>query len=298
MTEACAIRTHGLSKCFGSLKAVDALDLEIPQGVVAGFLGPNGAGKTTTLRMLTGLATPSDGSFELAKNCKPLGALVEAPSFPSYMSGLDNLIHLARLKGVGSPQDEAEDLLGRVGLASEAWIRPVGEYSTGMRGRLGVAFALLGKPKLIILDEPTRGLDPTGRHLVLDVLGSYAADEGATIFVSSHLLWEVEALADWVVVLHEGKGIFQGSIDDLRKPKGEGGIFLKSEGGEIVETFCQKRAWSCHVEDEGHRIQLPSDDVPFLVEGLVKLGVAIHTVEPRKDTLEDLYLALTGNDAL
>jgi ABC-2 type transport system ATP-binding protein len=221
-----ALETHGLSKCFGQRKAVDGLTISIPAGVIAGFVGPNGAGKTTTIRLLLGLVRPSAGSATILGH--PLtdprmyllrvGALIEAPAYYPSLSGRTNLEVLARLGG--HPRSRVSQLLEMVELSDRAK-DPVRKYSQGMKQRLGVAMALLPDPDLLILDEPANGLDPLGIIQMRDLLRRLR-EQGKTIFLSSHLLGELERVTDWLVMLHQGKALFSGPARKLLDRRGEG----------------------------------------------------------------------------
>src|SRR5438874_7404432 len=214
-----AIETHGLSKHFGQRKAVDGLTMSIPAGTIAGFVGPNGAGKTTTIRLLLGLVRPSAGSATILgqplthpeRYLPYVGALIEAPAFYPSLSGRTNLEVLARLGDY--PRSRVSEVLDLMELSDRARDR-VGSYSLGMKQRLGVAIALLPDPDLLILDEPANGLDPLGIIDMRELLRR-VRDRGKTIVLSSHLLGELEHIADWLVVLHEGKALFCGSARDL-----------------------------------------------------------------------------------
>jgi ABC-2 type transport system ATP-binding protein len=213
------LSTSGLTKFYGTRAAVSELNLAIPQGVISGFVGPNGAGKTTTIRMLLGLISPSEGSGKIlgADLAKPqdflhrVGAMIESPAFYPALSGKRNLEVLARLGGI--PQVNIDRALHRVGLADRA-SDPFRSYSLGMKQRLGIAAALLPNPDLLILDEPTNGLDPAG-IAEMRVLFRSLADEGITIFVSSHLLSEIAQICKHLVVISSGRMVFQGHIGDL-----------------------------------------------------------------------------------
>jgi ABC-2 type transport system ATP-binding protein len=221
-----AVATRGLRKSYGSRLALDGLDLSVPSGVVYGFLGPNGAGKTTTMRLLTGLLHPDAGSIELLgrpfrrgdrQRLFDVGALVESPSFYPYLSGRQNLGVLAAA-GAAVPKGRIEELLELVGLRDRAKDKVSG-YSLGMKQRLGIAGALLSDPKLLLLDEPANGLDPAGIVAMRETLRRLAAG-GKTVFVSSHLLAEVQVLADVVGIIAAGRLVREGSLDALLSDQG------------------------------------------------------------------------------
>ena len=221
-----AIETHGLRKYFGQRKAVDGLTISIPAGTIAGFVGPNGAGKTTTIRLLLGLVRPDAGSAtilghpltHLARYLPRVGALIEAPAFYPSLSGRTNLEVLARLGNYS--RSRVDQVLTLVELADRAR-DPVRTYSQGMKQRLGVAMALLPDPDLLILDEPANGLDPLGIIGVRDLLRRLR-EQGKTIFLSSHLLGELEQVTDWLVMLHQGKALFSGPASEFLDRSGEG----------------------------------------------------------------------------
>lgn len=214
-----AIETRGLSKYFGKRTAVDGLSIRIPAGSIAGFVGPNGAGKTTTIRMLLGLIRPTAGTATIlgqpvtqpARYLPRVGALVEAPAIYPGLSGRTNLEVLARLGGY--PHTRVDQMLDLVEL-SDRGSDAAGTYSQGMKQRLGVAMALLPNPDLLILDEPANGLDPLGIIQMRELLRRLR-EQGKTIFLSSHLLGELEQVADWLVVLHEGRALFGGPAREL-----------------------------------------------------------------------------------
>ena len=214
-----AVVTHGLTKRFGKRIAVDGLDLRIPAHSITGFVGPNGAGKTTTIRMLLGLIRPSAGEGTVlghplghARAYLPrVGALIEGPTFYPALSGRENLMVLARLGGID--RKRVDGALERVGL-SERGLDPFRTYSLGMRQRLGIAAALLPGPELLVLDEPTNGLDPHGIAEIRAMLRSFA-DDGMTVFVSSHLLAEIQQICEHLIVIETGRLLFQGGVDEL-----------------------------------------------------------------------------------
>src|SRR5215208_3270336 len=220
--QTCLIETRGLTRRFGTQLAVNNLNLSVPAGGVYGFLGPNGAGKTTAIRILLGLIRPNAGEVRLfgqplMSNHRALmsrvGALVEAPSLYPHLTGRENLEVTRRL--LGSPRNLIDVALDTIKLTKDA-DRRVREYSLGMRQRLGLALALLNKPELLILDEPTNGLDPAGIHEMRDLIRRLPGEFGVTVFLSSHLLSEVEQIASHIGIIHEGKLLFQGPLTDLQ----------------------------------------------------------------------------------
>ena len=221
MKDQIVLRTHDLTKHFGPVRAVDCVNLAVRRGEVFGFLGPNGAGKTTTIGMCLGLIHPTTGDVELfgepltpdrTTPLRRVGALVGAPGLAPYLSGRENLRLLALLPP-DMNEGRVEQVLGQVGLA-EAARRKTKGYSSGMKQRLGLAGALLHRPELLVLDEPTNGLDPAGMREVRDLLRALA-DQGVTVFLSSHLLHEVEQVCDRVAVLHHGRVVAQGPVAEL-----------------------------------------------------------------------------------
>ncbi len=233
------IETHSLTKGTGSQMRVNHLDLRVPEGCVYGFLGPNGAGKTTTLKLLLGLLRPTDGTITLLgqkmtdKNrlaiLKHTGSLIESPSFYGHLTGLENLQIIAKLKKV--PAAEITNVLQTVRLYEQK-DKKVKQYSLGMKQRLGIAMALLGNPRLLILDEPTNGLDPAGIQEIREFIKNLPVLRQITVVVSSHLLSEMEQMADMVGIINHGTLIYQGSMAAL-EAQGESleEVFLKLTGG-------------------------------------------------------------------
>ena len=230
-----------LRKVIGKKTIVDSVSLDIPAGEVFGFLGPNGAGKTTTIRMLVGLIKPTAGSVTICgydihrgfeDAMRQIGCIVETPDLYRFMNGRENLEHFARMLRVGN--GEIERVAELVGLAHRLDQR-VGTYSLGMRQRLGIAQALLGRPKLLILDEPANGLDPAGIREIRELLRSLAA-EGMSVFVSSHLLAEVQLMCDRVAIIHKGRVLKEGSVHDLLATNQTlEEMFIDITGGETVD---------------------------------------------------------------
>jgi ABC-2 type transport system ATP-binding protein len=297
-----AVVTTGLTKMFGDRKVVDNLDLAIPSGSVCGFVGPNGAGKTTTIRMLLGLIRPTSGEgrilrgdiHEPASYLARVGALIESPAFYPPLSGRDNLLVLTRL-GQLAPST-IDTVLLRVGLADRAGDR-FGRYSLGMKQRLGIAAALLADPSLLILDEPTNGLDPAGIVEMRSLIRSLA-DEGMTLFVSSHLLSEIEHICDHVVMIRNGRSVFQGSVADLRSMR-TAELVLRPEDPYQLGLLAQL------IWDKGLRAEIEEDTRSVVVADASPLagelnraafesGVIINYLAERERSLEEAYFALTG----
>ena len=290
------IRTERLTKRYGRIAAVQDLDLEVREGDRYGFLGPNGSGKTTTVRMVLGLVLPTSGTVELLggkvdrSTLAQVGALVEGPAFVSHLNGRTNL-RLLDASGPGaeraSRRRRVDDALEQVGLAGVDR-RPVRAYSLGMRQRLGLANALLRRPRLLVLDEPTNGLDPQGIREIRDLLHDLNR-EGTTVFLSSHLLSEVEALCTRIGVLDRGRMVLQGDLAD----------FQQLTGLVEVRTPDLNRAASLldgRVAERGlDHLLVRSDDPARLNVELVEAGVRVTTLGPQRRTLEGAVLEVTGD---
>ncbi|MGD0553587.1 MAG: ABC transporter ATP-binding protein [Streptosporangiaceae bacterium] len=315
MTE--AIASQGLTKRFrGGQVAVDNVDLAVPAGAVYGFLGPNGSGKTTTIRMLLGLAFPTSGSAALLGAPMPdaatsvlprVGALVEGPAFYSFLNGADNLLRFdaADRSAEGrTAQARVNEALERVGLAAAAK-KKFRNYSLGMKQRLAIAAALLKPRELIVLDEPTNGLDPQGTREVRALIRTIAA-EGITVFVSSHLLAEVEQICSHVGVMRTGKLVFQGSLEDLRKTRAErlevhtGDVaaaakVLTSFGLAGVEALFPQPTSPGRPPGDGSVTAVLGEASPEKVcAELVRAGVGVRGFGVVSPSLEDLFVGLTG----
>jgi ABC-type multidrug transport system ATPase subunit len=284
---------------------VDQVDLDVPEGAVLGMLGPNGSGKTTTIRMLLGLVRPTYGEVELLGHRMPdgaghalpdVGALVEGPGFHPFLSGRDNLIRMAaaepRLSSSGSP-GAVEAALERVGLSGAAHRRYRG-YSLGMKQRLGLASALLVPRRMVVLDEPTNGLDPAGTREIRKIIGELHAD-GVTVLVSSHLLAEVEATCTHVAVLHEGSVVAQGELAELLESGSPTLLVSTPDGAEAVEALRENRITS-KLTPEGVRVDLTATTPPAVLEILVRAGVALYEATRARTGLEDLFARLTENE--
>lgn len=301
-TPVLAARTRGLRKVYGRTVAVDRVDLDVPRGAVLGMLGPNGSGKTTTIRMLLGLVRPTEGEVELLGKPLPdgaaaalphVGALVEGPGFHPFLSGRENLRRVAAfepLLATGSIGQAVEDALERVGLAAAAHRRYRG-YSLGMKQRLGLAAALLVPRKLIVLDEPTNGLDPAGTREVRGVIADLHAG-GSTVVVSSHLLSEIEATCTHVAVLHRGTVVAQGELAELLQADSSSLLVTTPDVDEALNALRAGRI-SARPIDGGVRVELIGTTAPAVLEALVRAGVAVHEARRHRTGLEDLFARLT-----
>ena len=296
------VRTDALTKRYGERLAVDAVDLTVRRGEIYGFLGPNGAGKTTTLRMLLGLVRPTSGEAIVLGGTPgtpqvthQIGALIEGPGFYPYLSGRANLEVLARYRAL--PASAVDDALARVDLTERSGDR-FRSYSLGMKQRLGVAAALLGEPELIVLDEPTNGLDPAGmadmRKLVVEL-----ARDGHTILLSSHLLAEVEEICDRVGIISRGRLRAESTVADLR---GASRLRVVATPTDRAIASAMRVAGEDAVELDladanapAVRIDLPAERTPDVVAALVADGVAVHDVRMTERTLEEVFFAMTGS---
>ncbi|MDE9367700.1 ATP-binding cassette domain-containing protein [Luteipulveratus sp. YIM 133132] len=304
MSDPLAVRSARLTKRFGQQTVVAGIDLAVPTGSVYGFLGPNGSGKTTTIRMLLGLVRPSAGDHSLLGSPMPesagavlprVGALVEGPAFHPYLSGRANLTRLDDADGSTDRSDtrrRVDAALDRVGLLAAADKR-YRAYSLGMGQRLGIAAALLAPRDLLVLDEPTNGLDPQGtrevRHLV-----SGLADEGRTVLVSSHLLAEVEQICTHIGVMHDGSLVAQGPVAELRAGAGQRAFVETTRPRDAAAVLRQLGARDIEVSHD--RVGAGLGDVARtdLAPALVRAGVPVLALGVQERSLEDLFVSLTG----
>lgn len=297
------IEVSGLTKRFGAVTVVDGLDFTVEPGSVTGFLGPNGAGKTTTLRMLLGLVNPTAGTatiggcryVELPAPNDHVGAVLEAASFHPGRSGRDHLRVYATVNGY--PDSRADELLGLVGL-SEAAGRAVKGYSLGMRQRLGLATALLGDPQALVLDEPANGLDPQGIAWMRRMLRAFA-DEGRTVLASSHVLTEMQQLADHIVIIHDGRLVRQGSLAQLSTARGQA-VSVRTPHADALVAALQRSRPSQDVS-----VERPGEG-EVRVRGLTPAevghaafveGIELHELMGEGNDLEDVFFALTEDAA-
>jgi ABC-2 type transport system ATP-binding protein len=298
------IEARGLVKRYGEIVAVDHVDLTVERGDVFGYLGPNGAGKTTSLRMLLGLIRPTEGSARLfgrdplevgARALDGVAGFVEGPRFYPYLSGRKNLRLLGDLDG-GTPASHIEEVLEVVELRERAKDR-VGGYSHGMRQRLGIAASLLRDPKLLLLDEPTTGLDPAGMRDMRDLVKRLAAD-GITILLSSHILAEVEDLCNRVAIIRRGSIIYEGRLDELLQ-SAAGGYRLRSPDVERAQLLLGAQPGiESLVASDGH-LRFQADDAALAAAtiALGRAGIGITELAPQTTSLEELFLVMTGGES-
>jgi ABC-2 type transport system ATP-binding protein len=296
--------TSGLSKRYGRRLAVDGLSIEVPAGVVAGFIGPNGAGKTTTMAMLLGLVRPSAGVATVlgASIEKPatylgrVGALIEAPGFWPGLSGVENLRALATLGGHDASR--IPELLALVGLDTRGSDR-FGQYSFGMKQRLGIAAALLGDPALLVLDEPTNGLDPAGINEMREFIRS-VGDGERTVLVSSHILSELEQVCDWLIVIDRGSLVYQGPTQGFLDSAGTVIALAPEHTGELERLAALARADGHEPHFEGDELIVPvGDDDPRTValtlnKAAIAEDIVLSELHVRRPSLESHYLAVVG----
>ena len=297
------IETNALCKAYGKHLAVDHIQLHVPEGCVYGFIGPNGAGKSTTMKMLLGLIHPSAGQVFLlgqeltAKNRLPLlrqtGSLIESPSGYPHLSAQENLQIVADLKGI--PHKDIARVLEIVHLTGDR-NRKVGQFSLGMKQRLGIAMALLGSPKLLILDEPTNGLDPAGIQEMRSLLAEMPAATGATVLVSSHLLAEMEQLVEQVGILNQGQMLFEGPLRELQRHS-RGDLCLRLLQPEKAQKILQARGIPARMRED--LLTLPplrDERVAELVQALADGGAGVVELNRRTKSLEEIFLTLTHSE--
>jgi ABC-2 type transport system ATP-binding protein len=301
-----AIETSGLTKRFGERAAIDGIDLRVPRGCAFGFLGPNGAGKTTMIRTLLGLTHASSGTMSVLGHPVPaecgvalqrVGAIVEEPRFHTHLSGRENLRIVAAVRGPHA-YAQIEPALMRVGLAERAGEK-VKRYSMGMRQRLGVARCLLADPLLLILDEPTNGLDPGGIQEFREMIRAMVEQEGRTVFVSSHLLDEVEKTCDAAAIVDRGKVVTQGPIAELAGGgTARNELILDVDDPELALSALagSELVLETHRSDEGLRVVLSGapQTAAEVNAALVRAGVAVSRLEPIRHSLEQRFLEVTS----
>lgn len=306
MSDAMPIRTENLHKHFGRrrskrIQAVKNLNLEVAVGQVYGFLGPNGAGKTTTIRMLLDLIRPNQGDVYLfGKHVRReravlsrVGAMVEGATFYHFLTGRRNLEVFALTSNLDLPKARFDKVLMLVDM-QERSLRRVKGYSTGMKQRLGIAAALLTDPDLLILDEPTNGLDPHGIAEIRELVRRLADEYGKTVFLSSHQLGEVEQVCDRVAIINKGELLREGSVVDLVTEKAQFRIRAKPFDKAVAVV---NEHWTCVAHtDHALLVEVQEDDTPIIVRKLVENDIQVYEVSPYRQTLEDYFLAVTEGE--
>lgn len=299
------IQTHHLSKRYGSVLRVNDLDLRVPEGCIYGFLGPNGAGKSTTLKMILGLVRPTAGDVAVfgegmtrrnrLRILSQIGSLIESPSYYGHLTGEENLRIVQTMRGV--PAQNIREVLEIVRL-TDAKDKRAAHYSLGMKQRLGLAAALLGYPRLLILDEPTNGLDPAGIQEMRELIKALPGRFGMTVVVSSHLLSEIDQMADHVGIIREGELVFQDSLAALHS-KSQHHLALRTTDNARAGQLLRERRLRVSTDEEGW-LMLPlltDETTAALAELLVTQHIGLLRLEERQKSLEDIFLELTGKGA-
>lgn len=296
------IEVNNLSKHYKDIKAVDDISFSVYEGEIYGFLGQNGAGKSTTIRMLLTLIEPTRGSIKIFGHnlfthrkevLKQVGAIIEKPDLYKYLTALENLSIFAKLSGIRPTREQLLRGLEMVGLQSRANSK-IKTYSQGMKQRLGIAVALIHDPKLIILDEPTNGLDPQGIADMRNLILRLSKEDGKTIFVSSHLLTEIEVIADRMLILDKGKKVVEGAVSELFDSSKTMIEVEVANPAQVYEKLKQGN-WGRHLKvlrDHILILELDKQDIPNLHRHLVEIGAEVTALRPRH-SLEDYFLSLT-----
>jgi ABC-2 type transport system ATP-binding protein len=299
-----AIKTEGLSKYFNAKKAVDDLNLEVPEGVIFGYLGPNGAGKTTTIRLLLSLAKPTKGNaYILGENIREtrsylskIGFLPEVPSFYNFFNAREFLHFIADISGMTKPDQKIEEVLETVDLQKER--KRIGTYSRGMKQRLGIAQAMLSDPPLLILDEPTSSLDPEGRKETLDLITSFKGRK--TVFFSTHILGDVERICDMVGIIKEGRLMLSDSIENIKKSHSKRTLLIEVDKPKKLMEILQYLNWVESMSSlNNNGIMLEVKDLPTaqkeLPQIITKEKILLNKWELMEPTLEDIFLKVVHN---
>ena len=297
------IKVQNISKHFGSLKAVDDLSFEVQAGQVFGFLGQNGSGKSTTIRMLLSLIHPTSGQIEIFGKriekdreaiLEQVGAIIERPDLYPYLSAREHLELFAKVRKQKIGEADINATLEKVGLAHRAKDK-VQTFSLGMKQRLGIGIALVHNPSLIILDEPTNGLDPQGIADIRQLIQYLAKEEGKTVLVSSHLLSEIEQVAHQILIIHQGKKMVEGVTKELLDPEKRIVQIKTTDDANALKVIAAGRFSNYLLpRGEGVYLKIPTHEIPLLNESLVKAEVALLGIET-KNSLEDYFLQITSN---
>lgn len=291
------VELKGLSKTIGKKKIIDNLNLQLYPGQITGFLGPNGAGKTTTIRMMAGLMKPSSGEVivegqtvtdHFEETMSKVGVIVENPEMYKYMSGWKNLLHFARMNKTIT-KERITEVVEQVGMQNRIHEK-VSSYSLGMRQRLGLAQALLHRPKFLILDEPTNGLDPAGIREFRTYLRKIAEEDGVSVFVSSHMLSEIELMCDRIAVIQNGQLI------DIREmnQKEQAHYYIEAHPVEQTQELLIAHNLELEVSGTGFIAKVEQEQIPSIVKALIDANLQVFAVQPFRKTLEDQFLEMTG----
>ncbi|SHI26368.1 ABC transporter ATP-binding protein [Clostridium intestinale] len=296
------VSTSKLSKKYGDTYRVKDVDLFVKKGDIYGFLGPNGAGKSTTLKMLLGLVKPTNGTFKIfdqefesnrSNILKEVGSLIESPSYYGHLSGIENMRVMQRLREV--PDKNVAEALRIVRLENQK-DKKVSHYSLGMKQRLGIAMALLAFPKLLILDEPTNGLDPAGISEIRELIQTLPRRYGITVLISSHLLSEIEQIATSVGIINNGKMLFQGEMDEL-KMKSKSTIAIKTDNNRLAKDILVRRGIVNTQEGDFLMLRDIIDrQVVQINKELTNHDIGVLRIEEHKKSLENIFLSLTGKE--
>lgn len=293
------LELKNVSKSFGKRKVIDNISLEVKEGEIYGFLGPNGSGKTTTIKMILRLIDLDNGEIKVngydnkkqfERAMEYIGAIVENPDMYKYMSGIENLKLHARIRNVD--EKRINEVLDLVGLKDRAKDK-VGKYSLGMKQRLGLALTLLHKPKVLILDEPTNGLDPAGIKQLRDILKEISHKEGVAVFVSSHILAEMQQMCDKVAVLDNGKIVKTEEITNTQEETTETVEIRVKDTEKSVQILKEKFGLDIKVKDKNILVTLQTQQLPTVVKELAIADVEIKAVVPKEHTLEDIFFDAT-----
>lgn len=298
------IEVSGLTKSFNEITAVGNLTFTVSERKVYGFLGQNGAGKSTTIRMLLSLVRPSEGDIRIfgldlfthrKEILRKTGAIIEKPDLYKYLTAKENLNLFALMSGIKLSEKQIMEKLDKVGLAERAGSK-IKTYSQGMKQRLGIAVALVHDPDLIILDEPMNGLDPQGIADIRNLINHLSKNLGKTVFISSHLLSEMEQVADSLLIIHKGKKIAEGSMNELLNPE-QSRIEIETRSPKELELMLKQTAWASKIVSiNGQKIimQLKKDEVPGFVQQMAEMKQDIFSIQ-KKNSLEDYFLSLTSH---
>lgn len=301
------VTLQNVTKRIGGKTIIDKLSFQVPQGEVFGFLGPNGAGKTTTIRMMVGLMSLTEGDIligghsirtDFEKAIKQVGAIVENPEMYKFLSGWNNLVHYARMVP-GITHHRIAEVVKLMGLENRIHDK-VKTYSLGMRQRLGVAQAVLHKPRLLILDEPTNGLDPAGIRELRDYLRQLSREEGVSVIVSSHLLSEMELMCDRVAIIQNGRLVDVRTTKELVQAGGRSTVVFEVSDTKLAHQVLAQNdgAYPAELQQEGIVLQLDREEIADVTALLVHAGVKIFGIHPVTTSLEDKFLEMTGSDQI